>query len=119
MTPNTVIVGDALSTAGAITVALLAIAFLLHKFYFSWNSTNKEGSLLSRMHEELGRMSQHNTTLMEELNKLQLEVLRLNTELFKLTKENQNLHTEVVRLTREVSRLQQLLPGGTVYEPTD
>ena len=111
MTSDNVIISDALSLAGSISVALLVIAFLLHKFYFSWNSTNKEGSLLSRMHEELERMSEHNTNLMEQLAKLQVEVIRLNTELFKLTKENQNLHSEVARLTHEVSRLQNLLPG--------
>lgn len=113
MTSDNVILNDALSLAGTISVALLAIAFLLHKFYSSWNTTNKENSLLSRMHEELERMTEHNTTLMEELSKLQLEVLRLNTALFKLTKENQNLHSEVSRLTAEVSRLQSLMSGGT------
>lgn len=111
MTSDNVILSDALSLAGSISVALLVIAFLLHKFYFSWSSTNKEGSLLSRMHEELERMSEHNTNLMEQLGKLQIEVIRLNSELFKLTKENQNLHSEVARLTHEVSRLQNLLPG--------
>lgn len=111
MTSDNVILTDALSLASTISVALLFIAFLLHKFYSSWNSTTKENSLLSRMHEELERMTEHNTTLMEELGKLQLEVIRLNSELFKLTKENQNLHAEVVRLTHEVSRLQKLLPG--------
>lgn len=111
MPADNVILSDALSLAGSISVALLVIAFLLHKFYFSWNSTSKEGSLLGRMHEELERMSEHNTNLMDQLSKLQLEVIRLNAELFKLTRENQNLHGEVVRLTHEVSRLQKLLPG--------
>ncbi len=111
MTSDNVILNDVLSLAGTISVALLAIAFLLHKFYSSWNTTDKENSLLSRMHEELERMTEHNTKLMEELEKLQIEVIRLNSELFKLTKENQNLHGEVTRLTQEVSGLQKLLPG--------
>lgn len=119
MPTDNVILSDALSLAGSISVALLVIAFLLHKFYFSWSSTSKESSLLSRMHEELERMSEHNTNLMEQLGKLQLEVIRLNTELFKLTKENQNLHGEVTRLTQEVSRLQQLLPGVPVNDTAD
>lgn len=102
-------IGEVLTIAGTIAGALVAIAMLLRKFSGMWKSTGAENSLVTLLHTELNRLSQHNTKLMEELEKLHMEVLKLSNEMYALTKENQNLHSEVSQLTREVSRLQLLI----------
>jgi predicted nuclease with TOPRIM domain len=99
--------------AGALVVALAAIAIGLQKIFKGWKETNAESRVITIMHEELDRMSTQNTFLAGELNKLQQEIVILNRELHKLNLENQRLHTEVVALTAEVTRLQgMLLKGG-------
>lgn len=98
--------------AAGLVVGLLAVAMGLQKIFKGWRETSAESSVISLMHEELERMSKHNSTLTRELNKLQLEIVNLNKELHKLTLENQRLHTEVVALTGEVARLQTILQTG-------
>ena len=96
-----------LAAGGA--AGLFAVALGIQKFITIWQTNKAEGSILSIMHDELGRMSDQNTKLSTELGKLQEEIIALNSELRKLTAENQRLHVEVVSLTEEVSRLQSML----------
>lgn len=95
--------------AAYITGGLFGLVMLLNKFLVAFKQDKTEGQVLKIMHEELERMSIHNTTLSTELNKLQIEILALNTQLRTLTMENQKLHAEVVTLTAEVTRLQTTL----------
>jgi len=99
-----------LQTSGALATGLIALAFGIQRLLKGWKETSAESSVLSMMHSELERMSQHNTVLSEELNKLQIELVTLNKELYKLTLENQRLHTEVASLTDEINRLKSHLP---------
>lgn len=107
---NETILGEAVKYAGTIALALLFLAYVAQRFFNSWKSGSTESSVVTLLHDELERMSSHNTNLMEELQKLQKQVIALNTQLFTLTKENQVLHSEVGRLSEEVRRLKDTLP---------
>ena len=89
--------------------SLFMLATLLQKFLVSIKTDKTEGSVMSIMHQELGRMAEHNKILSEELNKLQIKILALNTQLTALTQENQRLDSEILVLTGEIGRLQAIL----------
>jgi peptidoglycan hydrolase CwlO-like protein len=90
------------------TGGLVALAFLLQKFFTLFKTDKTESHIITIMHTELERMSQQNSKLSEELGKLQTEVIELNQQLRNLTLENQALHAEIVKLTAEISKLKEL-----------
>ena len=94
-------------TSGVL-LSLVGVAIGLQKIFKSWKSDSAEVSVITLMHDELGRMSAQNKLLSEELNRLQKELILLDNELRKLTLENKRLHNEVCEITRQLTRLQQL-----------
>jgi peptidoglycan hydrolase CwlO-like protein len=101
---------DTLSVAhllGGTFASLLVLGFLLQKFLVGFKRENTENSVLSMMHQELGRMSEQNTKLSLELGNLQEEVIELNQQIRNLTTENQRLHTEICTLTAEITKLKE------------
>ena len=95
--------------AAAIAMGVIGLAVGLQKVLKGWKETSAETSVVTMMHTELSRLSEHNSVLAKELSLLQVEIISLNKQLVALTAENQKLHSQVVSLTEEVNRLQELL----------
>ena len=95
--------------AAAIAMGVIGLAVGLQKVLKGWKETSAETSVVTMMHTELTRLSEHNSVLAKELSLLQVEIISLNKQLVALTAENQKLHSQVVSLTEEVTRLQELL----------
>ena len=99
--------------AGALTFAVVGIAFGIQKVLKSWNSDSAENKVVLMMREELERANKQNTSLSEVLNRLQNEIIKLNESLLTLTVENQKLHREVSDLNTQVEQLKASLNQGT------
>lgn len=95
--------------AAGIAMGVIGLAVGLQKVLKNWKETSAETSIVTMMHTELSRLSEHNSVLAKELSLLQVEIISLNKQLVALTAENQKLHSQVVSLTEEVNRLQELL----------
>lgn len=95
--------------AAAIAMGVIGLAVGLQKVVKNWKETSAESSIVTMMHTELTRLSEHNSVLAKELSLLQVEIISLNKQLLALTAENQKLHSQVVSLTEEVNRLQVML----------
>lgn len=111
MTPTDTNYFTELAAAAVIGIGALVVG--VQGILKNWKRTSSESSLLQMMHEELERMSLQNATLSHEIGKLQSELIKLSTQLTTLTIENQKLQTEVSTLNQEISRLHNLMLGGS------
>lgn len=96
---------QAVQITSVVAAAGIGLAFSIQRMLKNWKETSTETTVLTMMHNELERMSKHNTVLSVELSKLQTEIIRLNRELAKLIAENQRLVLEVSMLNQEIGRL--------------